>query len=374
MAQKQQFQIDAHPNIYSPNHERKLNITFYEPQQGVNENTGILLWLPGFDMTDDHAHNHSLCEKLADDCNKITVFCEYFGHRFMKGINIPVFHVDTNLLKKVISEEDYEEIVQEGEIKTSRLLEVGQRYNIKIVGQEVLDESDEEFNDMGLMQAMDNLSAVCTVQAILESNEIQYDRTSTIAAGTDHGAYLAYLCNAFAPGLFTMIIESGAGLLPQYLKHPRRLSGRKGKMDYAVDFRYRMNKLPHDEELLHLAKLYKHVKNKANIIAFEIPTDDNKKLVQKRSFCASTKNCMFNEVDDHFVDGTAFQRTSYGIRVHAEELIKYVLGNANVENKQLLDKSSNENFSLKTKMYDYQMSFHQGLPLMERRENKSALK
>ena len=38
----------AHTNIYNNNSLRDFNLYFSEPESGVNEDTGLLLLLPGF--------------------------------------------------------------------------------------------------------------------------------------------------------------------------------------------------------------------------------------------------------------------------------------------------------------------------------------
>ncbi|WP_157797120.1 MULTISPECIES: hypothetical protein [Clostridium] len=39
--------IDAHPSIYKPEN-RKLDVYFSEPECGVNDDTGILLFIDGY--------------------------------------------------------------------------------------------------------------------------------------------------------------------------------------------------------------------------------------------------------------------------------------------------------------------------------------
>ncbi len=55
---------------------------------------------------------------------------------------------------------------------------------------------------MGIMQAIDNISAVICIMEIIKDNCYKFNRNKIIIYGHSHGAYLAYLCNAFAPNLF----------------------------------------------------------------------------------------------------------------------------------------------------------------------------
>ena len=74
------------------------------------------------------------------------------------------------------------------------------------------DEDLTNFNDMGIMQALDNISAIVTVIEIIKDNGYKFDESKIIIYGHSHGAYLGYLCNAFAPNLFSMIIDNSAWL------------------------------------------------------------------------------------------------------------------------------------------------------------------
>jgi hypothetical protein len=45
LSREYDFQIQGHPSIYTKHRKpRKLNIFFSEPEQGVNKDTGILLF------------------------------------------------------------------------------------------------------------------------------------------------------------------------------------------------------------------------------------------------------------------------------------------------------------------------------------------
>ena len=48
MAYNQTLTIPAHPNMYNGNNERTYRIEYAIPQHGTNEETGIVLLVPGF--------------------------------------------------------------------------------------------------------------------------------------------------------------------------------------------------------------------------------------------------------------------------------------------------------------------------------------
>jgi len=48
------------------------------------------------------------------------------------------------------------------------------------------------FNDMGLMQAIDNIATALIIIEILKSNQLIFNSRRIMIYGHSHGAYLAY--------------------------------------------------------------------------------------------------------------------------------------------------------------------------------------
>lgn len=88
--------------------------------------------------------------------------------------------------------------------------------NITICGTAILNEDKSNFNDMGPIQAIDNLTAIKIVMDILEENNLKYNKNKVVVYGHSHGAYISYLCNAFSPNLISTIIDNSAYLYPAY--------------------------------------------------------------------------------------------------------------------------------------------------------------
>ncbi|WP_223869599.1 DUF2920 family protein [Paenibacillus sabuli] len=86
-----------------------------------------------------------------------------------------------------------------------------------------LNETVSNFNDMGIMQALDNITAVIIVSEFIKDNNLKFNAKKIIADGQSHGAYLAFLCNRFAPNLFSLIIDNSAWIVPAYLTLNRRI-------------------------------------------------------------------------------------------------------------------------------------------------------
>ena len=112
--------IKAHNNFYTMliegrrELERNINVYMYEPDTGINKDTGILLFISGFGGNANSNVYKKMRREFANKYNLITVQCDYFGWEFMQS--------------------------------------------------EVLEESIDNFCDMSLLQAMDNIYA--TIYAI----------------------------------------------------------------------------------------------------------------------------------------------------------------------------------------------------------------
>ena len=71
-----------------------------------------------------------------------------------------------------------------------------------------------EYNNFGVMQALDILNAICFVRK--NYAEFNLNKTpKTLLFGTSHGGYLAFLCAKFAPWLIDAVVEnSGYTIVP----------------------------------------------------------------------------------------------------------------------------------------------------------------
>ena len=72
MAKEYDFCMYGHPSIYKPK-ERKLKIYFSEPESGVNENTGILLLIPGFGGNANSNVYKKMRDYFSDEYNLVVV-------------------------------------------------------------------------------------------------------------------------------------------------------------------------------------------------------------------------------------------------------------------------------------------------------------
>lgn len=314
---------------------RKLKVYFSVPQNDTNEETGLILFIAGFG---GHANSNiykKMREKFSDEYNLITIQCDYFGYEFMQSAgNISLPNIDKEKLSQVFTSNEIKKIFKIGELDFDAFLNFGSKYNINVEAKADLSkENINNFNDMGMLQAIDNITAVLNVINILYENNYSFNSKKIIIYGHSHGAYLSYLCNAFAPKIFSLIIDNSAWLYPVYLhkNQSRILYNRIGNLTLITRFDYLAKRLINDTELLNLPKLYSKFKNNCKIISYHGTTDNLISCQDKSLFCNNIRNCIYNEISQDKLDNVSFKSTNHGLDSDFIELFNYTMSNFNIK-------------------------------------------
>ncbi|MBZ9624574.1 DUF2920 family protein [Clostridium sp. FP2] len=339
MAKEYCITESAHNSVYAHNtvkdnyKDRKINIYFSEPDEGINSDTGILVFIAGFGGNASSNVYKKMRNELADKYNLVTIQCNYFGWQFMQQAEkMVVPNIDINQIKQVFTEEDMKNIYIDGKFDFNEFLEKAIKYNLKItVNADLSGETLEDFNDMGIMQAIDNITAVLRVMAILYDNGYEFNAKKVIAYGHSHGAYLSYLCNAFAPTLFSLIIDNSAWMYPSYFKNNRYLIHNADKFTLNFEFDYLAKKIDIDKELLSLSHIYSNFRNVCKIICYHGITDNLISSAQKSRFCEIVANCEYNEISLNEVDGDIFKSTNHGLDADFLKLFDFIYNKVNKE-------------------------------------------
>lgn len=360
MSKEYQLNWPAHPNIYNEMSQRDFNIYFSEPDQGVNEDTGLVLLIPGFGGNANSNVYKKMRSNFADTYNLITVQCDYFGQEFMQGSNKFSINTSRESLASIFLKEEVEEIFNNG-FNYNHFINVASHYPLNVVVKEILDESITNFNEMGIMQAIDNLTALTYVIQILKDNNLKFNTKKIILFGQSQGAYISYLCNAFAPDLFSLLIDNSSWLFPQYLKSPRFLYNQIGKATIQTEFNYFASQREYDEGILFLPLLYQQVDNKCKIECFHGTTDSLISHIEKRDFCRGIKDCHYNEVDINDIDDVIFKSTNHGLDADFLKLFDYVFKNTTFERGHEI---SQRTVSFETNRANYLIDYRDGIPMM----------
>jgi len=339
LANKYETEVFSQNSIYNksngtPANTRKIKVYFSVPEKGTNEDTGLLLFIAGFGGTASSNVYKKMRNEFADKYNVVTIQCDYFGYEFMQGSeNMQIPHFDKEQFSKIFSAEEISQVYKNGQVDFNTFLDLGRKYNIKMdVKEDLSEENIDNFNDMGVMQAIDNVVAVLSVMNILYNNAQDFNSKKVIVYGHSQGAYLAYLCNAFAPKLFSLIIDNSAWLYPVYLIDGNRmLMSKRGNLTLVIIFEYLAKKIIYDKEIFNLPYLYSKFKNNCQIIVYHGTTDNLIKCKDKSGFCSRINKCIYNEISEDKVDGIVFKSTNHGLDSDFIELFDYTINNYNIQ-------------------------------------------
>ncbi len=299
MAQIMETYIPAHKSIYdstAPDY-RRLRVSYALPDKGTDEETGILMLVPGFGGGNiDSSVFTKMRGTFPDIYNMVTVQCDYFGLRWMKDYAQELSDTDTA---------------------------PGSSTNIRFD-----DESLKECCDMGFMQALDLITALRWLIGQLESGGHKMNYGKIIFYGSSHGAYLSYIANRICPGVITLISDNSSYLRTYTTDVVRAcvLGTGDGKREFVLD--YLLNLEPEaflPDGYYYLPALYGDFDNKCRIICFHGVDDELIPLEDKRKFLDSVSGAELVTVDGSML-GEFFTTTKHSLGADFIKLYGFLAG------------------------------------------------
>ena len=354
MAKEYFFDIYAHPSVYSTK-DRKYNIYFSVPDKGVNADTGILLFIAGFGGNANSNVYKKMRNNFSDKYNLITIQCDYFGYEFMQGGSNLI--LDISKIKIIESQYgfsfgNYNDI--------NKIINAAKYYNFMIPLIEKMNESLDNYNEMGLIQAIDNISAIISVIEIIDDNGYIFNKNKILIYGDSHGAYLGYLCNALAPTMFSLIIDNSAWLRPNYLYENRYLYKFGDGVNFSIEFDYLAKKLEFDSDILDISYLYKKFENKCSIVCYHGTEDNLISNLDKIKLKNFIKNFYYHEIDKNSVDNKIFKNNNHGLGADFVELFDFTFNKY-----KYIEKTYDniiKNLVYKTKNHEYVIDYSEKVP------------
>lgn len=352
MPQMVEIDFYAHNNIYKSGYldgnyrKRTVHTKISVPQSGTNEDTGMLLLLPGYGGNIGSNVFHKMLLKFSDWYNLVVVQCDYFGNHLM----------DTNIPDKF--KENANEIM-----KTAEHM---------LVAGELLYEQEpcgtvDEFNDMGIMQALDIVSTTMCTLSFLSDQGAVVNTNKIIMFGISHGAYIGHIANLICPNLYSCLIDITSYLFPFYKNNNRMITFSDEKIKISVrrqEFLYAHPEYQYAQELYDLRFLYKNAKSKCKIIAFQGTEDwmvDYKEKAEFVSQIGETAQLMLISKED--VDGIMCKSADHGLGMDFMELFKMLMP---MLDNLLREKSCNINLSEEVMLGDdenhIKITYENGLP------------
>lgn len=336
MSKDYEFNLYGQPSLYKAS-ERTFKVFFSEPDNGCNSETGILLFISGYGQNPSSNVYKKMRSKFADKYNLLTVQCEYFGIEFMQTPS--EISLDRDTWMKIIN----------SQISSIEL-------------RKELNEKEENMNDMGLLQAIDNLTAVASILEIIKNNNLEFNKNKIIIYGYSHGAYIAHLCNLFSPNLFSTIIDNSGYIYPVYLGSQinRKVSSIINKLTICTKYRYLINDIVFDKQIYDLSILYPQVKNNCKIISLQGDQDELYDYREKINFINSIDNGVIELITINDVDGVKFKSNTHGLDADFIKVFEYINDKYELERKN--DNRGFSNVEYKTKEYIYRIDYSLGVP------------
>lgn len=307
--------------------ERELKVLFNEPDAGINPDTGMLIIIGGYGSKLTSNIYIKMRGVFADLYNMITVQCDFFGYEYMSP---DCSKIDVSF-----------------------------------------QETEESYHEMGPMQAMDHLIAIQGVMKIIEMNGMAFNKNNIIFYGHSHGAYLSYLCNAFAPKLISAIIDNSAYLFPYYIDHDRvvkhdLLKKEQIQVELSHKFHYLISDLIEDRQIYDLQYLYQRVNNNAQILSFHGSEDTMIPYEDKRKFIKTIDHAILHQVTPEQVDHKIFYSAKHSLDMDFLHFFNYVYQTYRLGMGSSLERGIFSEVTYRTEKYRYKVVLQNEFPVMIR--------
>ncbi len=241
MSESIKITLKPHPDIeLNFVRETMLEAFITLPKKGVNEDTGLIMIVGGFDeIANTEYQEKELRPFLADKFNCIVVGTNYFGIQRNRSIRITpdfihnfnrIYNLDLSVesFAKTISEEEIYRVIAEHVVSRGIT-------SLDLRCQPTIITGNNEYQSWGFLPAVDCLQVLGEV---LKSYPVNAKRI--MVYGKSYGAYVAMLMGKFAPHTFAVIIDR-EGYSRSELKHIA--CGEFMDADYVYAFNIRFSDL-----------------------------------------------------------------------------------------------------------------------------------
>ena len=358
MAKEYEIEVNGQPSWYS-DQARQFKIYFSEPEQQVNRETGILVLIAGYGGNANSNVYRKMRDQFADRYNLITLQCDYMGWQFMQ--NDQHMPITEPMLRRVLTPREFRNLEKNY---------AGNQHILKgkiLSGRVLLQETAEEFNEMGLCQAMDHLMALQVLEDILNENQLKYRQDRIYIYGQSHGAYLAYLCNRLAPRCFRGIVENSAYIVPYYLDHERQVVREGELFSLQKIYHYLVSDQDYDREAYDLIHLYQGFENRARIISFHGAEDEMVSLQDKQRFLTLLSNVSLHVISQKNVDGEIFRSAGHSLGADLVKLFDLAMQEMEPVKAENDEFKWEESVEIITQRYTYWVDRQCGVPVLHRR-------
>jgi len=363
MSREAAFKYSAYPLTGK---ERELTV-YYALPDNMDDQTGMLLLLSGFGGSPEANVYKKMRTLFADQYNLVVVCPFYMGLEFMGDwLKLDIEEAELRKLYTALPIPIRNQVFNKGMCDLKKLIDLNLPNEIRLKVSALLEETDDNFVDMGPVQAVDCMRALKAVYDTVSGDGSPVNIGRILAYGHSHGAYLAHLCNRFFPNVFLSILDNSAWIRPAYLTGPRNLHESINNVILEESFNYRIASQKYDEELYDLRFLYKGFKNNANLIIYQGVTDFLIDHHAKAAIFESVEHVTFNMITEQEVDGLAIRSTAHGDADFLELFHKVAREHAELFSVQQKANIFDSVETINTDIATYRFDFIEGRPNMTR--------
>lgn len=244
---EQQYTINGHDNEFG--HRRKFTMYVMSPDEGITEETGVLLVVQTSNTTANKKYWQDLRKKWANKYNVVTIGLNYIGAGWITRAGSGEYTVPIELMDTLYALIPEEQRPTEKPDNPTILLEMLSGRDLTpydVVLRENRDFNDwKDYHDYGFIQAIDCLWALGVLGQLCRQNDITLNWKRIYGYGIGDGGHIIQMCLRFAPNTFAVIvdntgypyvsvermIESSLTRIPRTLESPQG-----GKIRVFVDF------------------------------------------------------------------------------------------------------------------------------------------
>jgi hypothetical protein len=197
---------NPHPDIELGITRASLDYLVYAPDQGINADTGLILFFAGYGMEPCGRYVRSLLSHLATKHNCIAASVDYFGANLWDSLKcrwVPHPEFFVNLKKHHGIEVNAPKGFDAKQLRAQLGTALRQRGVTRLNPACVFIGVSTEYHSMGFLPVLDGLQVTHRLL-----NDLALNKRRLFVFGTSYGGYLANLVAKFAPRTFRMVIDN----------------------------------------------------------------------------------------------------------------------------------------------------------------------
>lgn len=320
-----------HPDLELGVPRQPLRYAVTRPDSGIDDDTGLILYIGGYGSAYDDAYTRNLRSHLANTYNCVTASVDYFGaecHQENERIPAPDFFV--NLKRHFGLEITASSQTPIRDIARAALDALCDKGVTRLPPDVHFISPGRQYDSFGLLPALDCLQV--THRLI---RDYPVNRGRMFLLGSSYGGYIGLLINKIAPATFRLIIDnsgfSSPADTPNSIQGVTGLNYRGLRVAVRSQLHFSLNPEapnyfnPAFAKIRELRVPEHYSPSDTSIQSYHSATDDFAPIAHKRelfALLAQTRPAELMVVGDHDLDGRCFKTLEHGMQASMRGLFQ----------------------------------------------------